>query len=65
MAEALDILLAVMRLKHLGRLVGDVARYSVSSGAWWLVPFMVMLGVLAVVVVTSQAAVPYAVYTLF
>ena len=55
----------MLRVKHLFRLVGQVFAYSRANRAWWLVPLMVLLGVITVAVVTTQATVPYAVYTLF
>jgi hypothetical protein len=42
-----------------------VAAYAVSNRSWWIIPVMVLFGLIAVAVVTTQAAVPYAVYTLF
>ncbi len=56
----------VLRLKHLGRLASDVFAYSTTtSGLGWLLPLMVVAAVLALVVIASQTAVPYTVYTLF
>ncbi|MBU6215213.1 MAG: hypothetical protein KGR17_01320 [Acidobacteria bacterium] len=54
-----------LRLKHLWRLSRDVARYSVVNRIWWFLPMMVLLGLIALAVTTTQAAVPVAVYTLF
>ena len=54
-----------LRLKHLRRLSRDVLRYSVTNRIWWFVPMMVLLGLIALAVTTTQAAVPVAVYTLF
>ena len=57
--------MAVLRVKHLARLVREVFSYSAANRSWWLIPLMVFLGLVALAVVTTQAAVPYAVYTLF
>jgi len=54
-----------LRLKHLGRLCRDVVRYSMVNRVWWFVPMMLVLGLIALAVTTTQAAVPVAVYTLF
>jgi hypothetical protein len=54
-----------LRLKHLLRLSRDVVRYSAVNRVWWFIPMMVLLGLIALAVTTTQAAVPVAVYTLF
>ncbi len=54
-----------LRLKHLMRLSRDVGRFAVLNRVWWFVPMMVLLGLIAVAVTTTQAVVPVAVYTLF
>jgi len=54
-----------LRLKHLWRLTRDVVRYSMVNRVWWFVPMMLVLGLIALAVTTTQAAVPVAVYTLF
>jgi hypothetical protein len=46
-------------------LARGIGAYAIVNRSWWLVPFMVMLALVALAVVTTQAAVPYAVYTLF
>ena len=53
-----------LRVKHLGRLAGDVGRYAVVNRSWWLVPLVVVLAVVGLVVTTTQVVVPAAVYTL-
>ena len=55
----------MLRVKHLWRLAREIVVYSGTNRAWWMLPLMVLLGVIALAVVTTQAAVPYAVYTLF
>ena len=55
----------MLRLKHLFRLSRDVARFALVNRVWWFVPMMVLLGLIALAVSTTQAVVPVAVYTLF
>ena len=55
----------LLRAKHLGRLAREVVSYAISNRSWWLVPVMVAFALVAVAVVTTQVAVPVAVYTLF
>lgn len=54
-----------LRLKHLFRLSRDIGRFAVQSRAWWFIPMMALLGLIAIAVTTTQAVVPVAVYTLF
>jgi hypothetical protein len=55
----------VLRAKHAVRLVGEILAYARTNHAWWIVPLMAILAVVAVAVATTHAAVPVAVYTLF
>lgn len=52
-------------MKHLLRLARDVGRFGVVNRVWWFIPMMVLLGLIALMVTTTQAVVPVAVYTLF
>lgn len=47
------------------RLAGDLVAYAVVNRVWWIVPMMVVLGVVALVTTVTQAAAPYTLYTLF
>jgi len=53
------------RARHLAHLVGDLAWTARVNRMWWLLPVVAiaLLGLLAAG--ATQAAVPYAVYTLF
>lgn len=55
----------MLRLRHLLRLCRDIGRFAVTNRAWWFIPVMAVLGLIALGVVTTQAVVPVAVYTLF
>ena len=39
--------------------------YSVTNRAWWVVPMVLLLAVIALAIVVGQAAAPYTLYTLF
>ncbi len=53
------------RLRHSIRLARDILRFATLGGSWWFVPVMVLLALVALLVTTTQAVVPVAVYTLF
>ncbi|MEX1008291.1 MAG: DUF5989 family protein [Acidimicrobiia bacterium] len=53
------------RVRHSARLGGEFVRYAVSNRAWWVVPLVLLLAVVALAVVAGQAAAPYTLYTLF
>ena len=55
----------MLRLKHLVLLGREITSYSVSNRVWWFLPVMLVLGVVALAMTTTSAAVPVAVYTLF
>jgi hypothetical protein len=55
----------VLRLRHLGRLVGEFVSYAVINRVWWILPLMALLGVLTAFIFIGQAAAPYTLYTLF
>jgi hypothetical protein len=52
------------RLRYAGKLFGHIWRFAAENKAWWIVPLIVVLGVLAFVIVTGQASTPF-IYTLF
>ncbi len=54
-----------LRLKHLFRLSRDIGQFALLNRIWWFIPMMVLLGLVALAVTTTQAVVPVAVYTLF
>ena len=53
------------RLRYSARLAGEFTRYAVMNRAWWVVPLVLFLAVIALAVVVGQAAAPYTLYTLF
>ncbi len=54
-----------MRLRHLVRLGRESDGYAVVNRAWWVVPLVMLLALVALAVVAAQAVAPYALYTLF
>jgi hypothetical protein len=55
----------VLRARHAARLAREIVAYSVTNRSWWFIPIMIAFAAIALAVVTTQAAVPVAVYTLF
>ena len=55
----------LLRLKHLGKLVGSFAGYAVVNRVWWILPLMLVLGLFGLFIAIGQAAAPYTIYTLF
>lgn len=55
----------MLRLRHLGRLVRDFTSYAVVNRVWWILPLMLVLGLMAIFIAVGQAAAPYTIYTLF
>jgi len=53
------------RFVHLVRLLREVARFSVVNRIWWPVPLVVLVLLAGAVMVATQVAAPFTVYTLF
>ena len=53
-----------VRLRHVTKVFGDLVRFAGENKAYWIVPLVVVLGLLALVVFTGQAVTPF-VYTLW
>jgi uncharacterized integral membrane protein len=59
------LLESIMRfLRHLGRLLGEFMGFAWQNKAWWIVPIILVLLLLALLIATSQTAAPF-IYTLF
>lgn len=50
--------------RHLGLLLKEFGRFAWHNKAWWIVPMILVLLILALLVFTGQAAAPF-IYTLF
>ncbi|HEV8238628.1 MAG TPA: DUF5989 family protein [Thermoanaerobaculia bacterium] len=52
------------KIGYLGSLLRDVFLFARQNKVYWIVPFVLVLGLLILLVVTSQTAAPF-IYTLF
>ncbi len=52
------------RLRHSGKLFRDLYRFAAKNKIYWIVPLVLVLGLLGVVIATSQAATPF-IYSLW
>ena len=52
-------------LKYLGRLLKEFLGFAWQNKAWWIIPIVLVLLLLALVIVAGQTAVPAFIYTLF
>jgi uncharacterized integral membrane protein len=52
------------RLSYLGSLMGEIVQFAKQNKAYWIVPFVLILALVILLVVTSQATAPF-IYTLF
>jgi hypothetical protein len=52
------------KLRYAGTLFGHLWRFAAENKAYWIVPLILVLALLALVVFTSQAATPF-IYTLW
>jgi uncharacterized integral membrane protein len=51
-------------LKHLGHLLKELMGFAWQNKAWWIVPMVLVLLLLALLIVTGQTAAPF-IYPLF
>jgi hypothetical protein len=51
-------------LKYLGRLLKEFFAFAWQNKAWWIVPIVLVLLLLALLIVAGQGAAPF-IYTLF
>jgi len=54
----------VRLLKHLVRLLADLFGFAWHNKAWWIVPIVLVLLLMALVIVLGQTTAPF-IYTLF
>lgn len=52
------------RFGYLGSLFGEIIQFARQNKIYWIVPFILVLGLVVLLVVTSQSAAPF-IYTLF
>ena len=51
-------------LRHIGILLKELGEFAWHNKAWWIVPVVLVMLLLALIVVTGQSAAPF-IYTLF
>lgn len=52
------------RLRYSGKLFGHLWRFAAENKVYWIVPLVLVLGLLALVIFTGQASTPF-IYTLW
>lgn len=52
------------RFGYIGSLLGEIFQFARQNKIYWIVPFVLVLGLVILLVVTSQGAAPF-IYTLF
>lgn len=52
------------RLRYLSSFLGEIVQFARQNKVYWIVPFVLVLGLVILLVVTSQGAAPF-IYTLF
>ena len=52
------------KIGYVGSLLREVVQFARENKVYWIVPFVLVLGLLVLLVVTSQTAAPF-IYTLF
>lgn len=52
------------RLRYLGSMFGEILQFARQNKVYWIVPFVLILALVILLVVTSQTAAPF-IYTLF
>lgn len=54
-----------MRVRHGLWIFADITRHAAAERTWWLIPFVVVVALLAAAILTAHTVVPVTVYTLF
>lgn len=52
-------------LRHLGRLLKEFIEFAWHNKAWWIIPMIVVLLMIALLVFVGQTSAPAFIYTLF
>jgi len=52
------------RLGYIGTLFSEIWQFAKQNKVYWIVPFVLILGLVILLVMTSQATAPF-IYTLF
>jgi Family of unknown function (DUF5989) len=54
----------VGKLRHLTGLIGEFLRFARAHKAYWIVPLLIVLGLIVVLIAVGQTSAPF-IYTLF
>lgn len=52
------------RFRYVGSFFGEILQFAKQNKVYWIVPFVLILALVILLVVTSQGAAPF-IYTLF
>ena len=52
------------KARYLGSFLGEIVQFAKQNKVYWILPLVLILGLVMLLVVTSQAAAPF-IYTLF
>jgi hypothetical protein len=52
------------KIGYVGSMLREIFQFARQNKVYWIVPFVLMLGLVVLLVVTSQATAPF-IYTLF
>ena len=52
------------KLRYVGSIFGEILQFARQNKVYWIVPLVLILGLVVLLVVTSQGAAPF-IYTLF
>ncbi len=55
---------AMGRLRYSGKLLRNLLGFAAENKVYWIVPLLLVLGLLAIVIFTAQASTPF-IYTLW
>ena len=52
------------KARYIGSFLGEIVQFAKQNKVYWILPLVLILGLVILLVVTSQAAAPF-IYTLF
>lgn len=52
------------RMRYVGKLAGHIVRFAAENKVYWIVPLLLVLGLLGVVIFAGQASTPF-IYSLW
>jgi hypothetical protein len=58
------MVIPMRKLSYVGSFFGEIVQFARQNKVYWIVPLVLILGLVILLVVTSQATAPF-IYTLF